>query len=231
MPDQSLLHSFDSLSVGREASPRLAAQDPLVKDMYSSPNSAPLDAPLSFSPFQVPNALPPMPEGVTPNMYSSRFQHLFANGVPPPSDGSSLTRSSSNEDEVFGQQPIDGGFELPGAAPGARPTLPFYSNTWGAPGAPASIATPAISFGADRNMPAGAAAAMQPPLQLGAGPIRFGGQLPTAPASSDTDIIPTAIVIKNIPFNIKREQLLHVIVRFFLFANAARPWDSSALCL
>ncbi|WFD23319.1 Peptidyl-prolyl cis-trans isomerase pin4 [Malassezia equina] len=40
--------------------------------------------------------------------------------------------------------------------------------------------------------------------------IRFGNNLPAAIAG-DTDIIPTAIVIKNIPFNIKREQLLHVI--------------------
>lgn len=29
----------------------------------------------------------------------------------------------------------------------------------------------------------------------------------------DDDIIPTAIVIKNIPFNVKRETLLDIIVR------------------
>jgi len=40
--------------------------------------------------------------------------------------------------------------------------------------------------------------------------IRFGNSL-SAAIPGDSDIIPTAIVIKNIPFNIKREQLLHVI--------------------
>lgn len=32
---------------------------------------------------------------------------------------------------------------------------------------------------------------------------------------SDEEIIPTAIVIKNIPFNVKRETLLDIIVRYF----------------
>jgi hypothetical protein len=32
-------------------------------------------------------------------------------------------------------------------------------------------------------------------------------------ANPDDDIIPTAIVIKNIPFNVKRETLLDIIVR------------------
>lgn len=37
---------------------------------------------------------------------------------------------------------------------------------------------------------------------------------PTTPGSvnPDDDIIPTAIVIKNIPFNVKRETLLDIIV-------------------
>lgn len=35
---------------------------------------------------------------------------------------------------------------------------------------------------------------------------------------SDDDIIPTAIVIKNIPFNVKRETLLDIIVRLRLVA-------------
>lgn len=33
----------------------------------------------------------------------------------------------------------------------------------------------------------------------------------------DDEIIPTAIVIKNIPFNVKRETLLDIIVRTFHF--------------
>ena len=38
---------------------------------------------------------------------------------------------------------------------------------------------------------------------------------PTAPGQpGDDEIIPTAIVIKNIPFNVKRETLLDIIVRF-----------------
>lgn len=34
-------------------------------------------------------------------------------------------------------------------------------------------------------------------------------------ATSDDEIIPTAIVIKNIPFNVKRETLLDIIVSYF----------------
>jgi len=40
-------------------------------------------------------------------------------------------------------------------------------------------------------------------------------QSPTSGTPSDEDIIPTAIVIKNIPFNVKRETLLDIIVRNF----------------
>lgn len=38
---------------------------------------------------------------------------------------------------------------------------------------------------------------------------------PSTPSQSgaDDDVIPTAIVIKNIPFNVKRETLLDIIVR------------------
>ena len=106
------------------------------------------------------------------------------------------------------------GFDAaPGAAPGGRTGVPFFSHTWAAPNAAAH----GVSFGApgsDRGTVL-APSALPAPLQLGTGPIRFGSQLPSAPApsSGESDIIPTAIVIKNIPFNIKREQLLHVIVR------------------
>lgn len=37
-------------------------------------------------------------------------------------------------------------------------------------------------------------------------------QTPPISASGDDEIIPTAIVIKNIPFNVKRETLLDIIV-------------------
>jgi hypothetical protein len=36
---------------------------------------------------------------------------------------------------------------------------------------------------------------------------------------ADDEVIPTAIVIKNIPFNVQRETLLDIIVRSLL-----RPW-------
>ena len=36
---------------------------------------------------------------------------------------------------------------------------------------------------------------------------------PNPLTSLDEEIIPTAIVIKNIPFNVKRETLLEIIVR------------------
>ena len=44
-------------------------------------------------------------------------------------------------------------------------------------------------------------------------------------AGSDDDIIPTAIVIKNIPFNVKRETLLDIIVSWpsFFFVPGHRP--------
>ncbi len=39
-------------------------------------------------------------------------------------------------------------------------------------------------------------------------------QMPLAPGTpSDEEVIPTAIVIKNIPFTVKRETLLDIIVR------------------
>ena len=41
---------------------------------------------------------------------------------------------------------------------------------------------------------------------------------PTTPVQgNDDEIIPTAIVIKNIPFNVKRETLLDIIVSLFRF--------------
>jgi len=41
---------------------------------------------------------------------------------------------------------------------------------------------------------------------------------------SDDEIIPTAIVIKNIPFNVKRETLLDIIVRRFHLASSAERY-------
>lgn len=44
---------------------------------------------------------------------------------------------------------------------------------------------------------------------------------PSTPSQSgaDDEVIPTAIVIKNIPFNVKRETLLDIIVRVFHYSD------------
>ena len=48
---------------------------------------------------------------------------------------------------------------------------------------------------------------------------------PTTPSQNpDDEIIPTAIVIKNIPFNVKRETLLDIIVCRLLFTQATYPF-------
>lgn len=67
---------------------------------------------------------------------------------------------------------------------------------------------------------------MSPPsnsdLSSGGSPPLHHLQVPTNMSSppisggSDDEIIPTAIVIKNIPFNVKRETLLDIIVRILL---------------
>jgi hypothetical protein len=54
-----------------------------------------------------------------------------------------------------------------------------------------------------------------PPPQLGFGMppgINTPGGMSTPGLGLDEEIIPTAIVIKNIPFNVKRESLLDIIV-------------------
>ena len=63
MPDQDLLQSFDSLHVGRATSPAAPHAEGRAKDLSFVPNSAPLDAPVSFSPFHQPRTLPTAPEG------------------------------------------------------------------------------------------------------------------------------------------------------------------------
>lgn len=52
-------------------------------------------------------------------------------------------------------------------------------------------------------------------------------QMPLAPGTpgqaSDEEVIPTAIVIKNIPFTVKRETLLDIIVRALSFPRVKHP--------
>lgn len=52
----------------------------------------------------------------------------------------------------------------------------------------------------------------------------------TPNAGQEDEIIPTAIVIKNIPFNVKRETLLDIIVRIFFprLLRHAQPVDTYA---
>ncbi|WFD05535.1 Peptidyl-prolyl cis-trans isomerase pin4 [Malassezia vespertilionis] len=209
MAEKNFVQSFDAMNVGNE----LPADNGLAEP-YAAPNNVPFDAIMSFSPFHLTQPSPSLQDNATANMYSSRFQHLFSNGNSAP--GNSVARTKSQED-MFAKAPgavpdaaTPGRLDMlnplfsAGSAnsQGARGTLPFYSNTWGAP----SPSSP-FGVGSDRLTSVNGT---QPTMQLGAGPIRFGGNIPTN-TTGETDIIPTAIVIKNIPFNIKREQLLHVI--------------------
>ncbi len=53
---------------------------------------------------------------------------------------------------------------------------------------------------------------------------------PTTPnQSADDEIIPTAIVIKNIPFNVKRETLLDIIVRSFPLPTMGASYPSPSI--
>jgi hypothetical protein len=47
------------------------------------------------------------------------------------------------------------------------------------------------------------------------------GIAPGTPSGQDDEVIPTAIVIKNIPFNVKREMLLDIIVSGSNFCSRA----------
>ena len=49
------------------------------------------------------------------------------------------------------------------------------------------------------------------------------GHTTPGPQGAEEDIIPTAIVIKNIPFNVKRETLLDIIVGVFIFVLSTPP--------
>ena len=53
-----------------------------------------------------------------------------------------------------------------------------------------------------------------------------------SPQQSDDEIIPTAIVIKNIPFNVKRETLLDIIVCHLVLLQAmALPFPSLGIVI
>jgi hypothetical protein len=56
--------------------------------------------------------------------------------------------------------------------------------------------------------------ASPPPPQISVNAAFGGGNMPMVSTPGiDDEVIPTAIVIKNIPFNVKRDTLLDIIVR------------------
>ena len=87
--------------------------------------------------------------------------------------------------------------------------LPFFSQQW----LDNSGASPDNRSLSPNNTSDFSSAGGSPPMgHLHAPPVA-----PSTPSQSglDDEVIPTAIVIKNIPFNVKRETLLDIIVRVF----------------
>lgn len=145
---------------------------------------------------------------------ASRFQHLFA-GAPHTSKVDAL--APAPEDARFAPHTASTA-ELPGSTSFSgvsRPSPPgFYPSSWNA----AASTTAPFSLTVE---PPSIPQVNAPSLSLFSGPLRLnapgspatappGPAAPAAP-TGEADIIPTAIVIKNIPFNTKREQLLHII--------------------
>lgn len=226
---------------GHEPSSRLsppASGDAGLRDAFSAPNSAPLDSTIPFSAFHLPSLHEggdaPMGASRFQHLFANGAPvdaaaghsdsellppHLAPVGTRPASD---MGAPFDERAGVYGGAPPAGGAAgagtsagasaLPGGAPPLRGSASFpYANPWGmGAGGGASGAQLPLGMGAAEGTGASlGAAGAPPPLQLGAGPLRFGGKPPNP--SGEADIIPTAIVIKNIPFNIKREQLLQVI--------------------
>lgn len=74
--------------------------------------------------------------------------------------------------------------------------------------------SPPTDISSTGSPPPGALLGGQGPSMLAGSP----GGLGQSGAGGDDDIIPTAIVIKNIPFSVKRETLLEIIVRLSILA-------------
>ncbi|WFD34576.1 Peptidyl-prolyl cis-trans isomerase pin4 [Malassezia cuniculi] len=182
MADQALLNSLDALSIRREGASTHVSPSLGGDAPLSDSYLSRKAGPLdSFAPFAVPQS----DGGVS----SSRFQHLF--------------HEAPQDDSFTPPVPIDNGFDTMFAVPPqglpAQPSgLPMRTTPYAQYGSPWGASAP---LGVGDGVPL----AGQP--LLSGQPIRFGAKSPTG----DADIIPTAIVIKNIPFNIKREQLLQVI--------------------
>lgn len=221
-----MYQSFDALSLGRGPSPRLPVPQQGSKSLHDAfatqSNAPPLDSATGASPFGASHLHEP--SGGHP---TSRLHHLFGNGgfsgadatsaltdgdyLSPPAGGvvggTSHGASNALDDHVamYGASPSGTQAPLGASAPTLRNSASFsYANSgpWG-------NSQMSFGMGGDASSSLSTQVGAQPALQLGAGPLRFGAKTPNA--IGESDIIPTAIVIKNIPFNIKREQLLQVI--------------------
>jgi hypothetical protein len=133
----------------------------------------------------------------------SQYHYATSPGLPVQSQYNPLTSSSplkkparsglpsvSDSSSLFGQPMTNSAqqwMDSPGAAPDNRSLSPQNNSDFSSGGG----SPPMGSF--------------QPPIAPG-----------TPNPLADDEIIPTAIVIKNIPFNVKRETLLDIIVRIRL---------------
>lgn len=212
MTDQTLAQSLDGLSLGKSISTSL---DPAImknNDLFY-PSGSPLDQKMP------PHDSFPFPKSGD-SATSSRFQHLFAgNGFSGPSEANLSSKSEaalfpksglsssdlSQNGNMFGTGPSLTA-PLPNGPISQRTSpTPFYGGTWSSNG-PSNLTFNASSS----DHPSSGALPPTAPSSLPMNPMRFGNNMP-ATVAGEADIIPTAIVIKNIPFNIKREQLLHII--------------------
>lgn len=208
MSDPSLTATLDKLTLdtGKNAPPELSISTNGTMPSHGGTTS--LDQPGMFPPFPFTSL------GSPESPQSSRFPRLFGQGVMPQTDATSPANSLSASDPgLFPLSPIhghDAGAML-GSGNGVPPSplhqvrtpSPFFNGPWGKIPTPTSAT---FAMPSERSNSVSGSPATLPMNPT----IRFGNNLPAA-IPGDTDIIPTAIVIKNIPFNIKREQLLYVI--------------------
>ncbi|WFD00472.1 Peptidyl-prolyl cis-trans isomerase pin4 [Malassezia yamatoensis] len=205
MADPSLLESLDSWHLGREDASSDSNQHTYHRDPFAVPNSHSMSSSLAFTQFPSQSSAVSEPSDTAnpSGVHASRFDPFFRN------HGSDAERNHVHQEDIHRH---NFAASNPDTRQGIAPSLPIFSQPWGN-SAPSTI--PPANVGVDRNL-LSMPNPIQTPLQLGSGPIRLTSQLsshPTPPSSGESDIIPTAIVIKNIPFNIKREQLLQIIVR------------------
>lgn len=214
MSDEGLSHALDTLSIRADIPAAKQVRGKSEGDIPSTYTSTPLDPPSALYPF-------PFVNGNDKSSNPSQFPNLLLNE----------SVSDANKPLYPQKRPSDPGFggvslvstpaNLPGnsvfSSPGLlnasgaqRPPPSFYTGPWGLPPQPGAT----MSISTDRSASPGNNTVLSPTVPPTPAPLRFGNNVPTASTTSpsgEADIIPTAIVIKNIPFNIKREQLLHLI--------------------